>query len=198
MKKFLSIVLLLSVVFIGKAQRGNSDKWYQVGFKVSTSIPTNRTYGERGDYLEGLGTADFGLFFRAGKHVYGEVGLGYMFFKGTYKLETPGLSFADELVETRYLQIPVKVVGQVKMGRACAFLPYAGIIYQPLIQVTDNSIGYSKNNLQRNTTLFTGGFDIKLGFIVFGVNYRYSFQTFFKNEQASHPQFVNICAGFQF
>ncbi|MCQ2264603.1 MAG: hypothetical protein MJZ46_00980 [Bacteroidales bacterium] len=195
MKKIIAILCFISIALFSFAQ----NNWYQAGFKISTSFPLNRTYADRGDYLEGLGTADFGVFFRAGKYVYGEVGLGYCFFKGTYKLETgTDLDFADELVETRYLQIPVKVVGNVPMGRSCAFLPYAGIIYQPLIQVTDNTIGYSKNNIERNLTLLTAGFDFKLGFIVLGVNYRYGFQHFFQNQTCEHPQYINICAGFQF
>lgn len=196
MKKTVLAILFIGVVILGQAQ----ENWYQAGFKISTSFPINRTYADRGDYLEGLGTADFGVFFRAGKYVYGEVGLGYCFFKGTYKLETgdPTIDFTDELVETRYLQIPIKVVGNVKMSRNTAFLPHVGIVYQPLIQVTDNTIGYSKNTIEKNLTLLTAGFDIKLGFIVFGVNYRYGFQNFFQNQTCKHPQFVNICAGFQF
>lgn len=196
MKRTVIILALLCTVLVCNAQ----DNWYQVGFKISTSIPLNRQYADRGDYLVGLGTADFGVFFRAGRYVFGEVGLGYCFFKGTYQLETgdPAVDFTDELVETRYLQIPIKAVGYVPMGRSCAFLPYAGIVYQPLIQVTDNTIGYSKNNIEKHFTMVTAGFDFKLGFIVFGVNYRYGLQNFFQNQTCKHPQYVNICAGFQF
>lgn len=173
-----------------------SQNWYQVGFKISTSFPTNRDYSIGGDYLSGLMNADFGVFFRAGRYVYGEVGLGYAFYKGDYTNEL--LGYKDVRVETRHLQIPIKVVGNVDMGRVSSFLPYVGIIYQPLLKVTDNEINFNKNTLEKNMTLLTAGFDLKFGPIVLGVNYRYGLMNFFQNKEGKHSQYVNICAGFQF
>lgn len=191
MKKFL-VVIILAV----SSLTAFSQNWYQIGFKISTSFPTNRDYSIGGDYISGLMNADFGVFFRAGKYVYGEVGLGYAFYKGDYSNEL--LEYKDVRVETRHLQIPVKVVGNIEMGRVSSFLPYVGIIYQPILKVTANEINFNKNTLSKNMTLLTAGFDFKFGPIVLGVNYRYGLMNFFQNKEGKHPQYVNICAGFQF
>ena len=191
MKKIVFLVLLAASTLTTFSQN-----WYQVGFKISTSFPTNRDYSTEGDYLSGLMNADFGVFFRAGKYVYGEVGMGYAFFKGDFTNEL--LGYQDVRVETRHLQIPIKVVGNVDMGRVSSFLPYVGIIYQPILKVTSNEINFNKNTLQKNMTLLTAGFDFKFGPIVLGVNYRYELMNFFQNKEGKHPQYVNICAGFQF
>lgn len=191
MKKIVFLVLLAASTLTTFSQN-----WYQVGFKISTSFPTNRDYSTEGDYLSGLMNADFGVFFRAGKYVYGEVGMGYAFFKGDFTNEL--LGYQDVRVETRHLQIPIKVVGNVDMGRVSSFLPYVGIIYQPILKVTSNEINFNKNTLQKNMTLLTAGFDFKFGPIVLGVNYRYGLMNFFQNKEGKHPQYVNICAGFQF
>lgn len=195
MKKTLLLLSFVLLTTCGFSQ----DNWYQFGFKVSTNIPANRNYSNVGDYLESLVSADFGGFFRAGKYVCGEIGLGYTFYKGTYSCDNATTSYNNEKVETRYLQLPIKVVGYVPLGQGqSAILPYVGIIYQPLIQVTDNEIDFSKTTIEKNMTLFTAGLDLKFGFIVLGANYRYSFQNFFKNKEGKKPQYVNFCVGFQF
>lgn len=191
MKKALLLILMVSTLSTAFSQ-----KWYQIGFKISTSFLLNRDYSNEGDYINGLMDADFGLFFRAGKYVYGEVGLGYAFYKGDYSNEL--LGYRDVRVETRHLQLPVKIVGNVEFGRVSSFLPFVGIIYQPIIQVTDNEINFDKNTLNKNKTLLTTGFDFKFGPIVLGVNYRYGLMNFFQNKEGKHPQYINICAGFQF
>ena len=184
-------------VSLGAAQQQN---WYQVGFKISASFPTNRIYSVDNDYLSSLTAADFGAFFRAGKYVYGEVGLGYAFYKGDYTVQTATGSnlFEPERVELRHLQIPVKAVGNIPLTRSLSLLPFAGIIWQPLLKVTANDIGYDKNTIQHNSVLFTTGFDFKIGPIVLGANYRYSLTRFFQNKEGKHPQYVNVCVGFQF
>ncbi len=195
MKKFLlSIFVILALLPVG------AQNWYQIGFKISASFPTNRMYSLEGDYLASLANADFGAFFRAGQYVYGEIGIGYAFYKGDYDctLSDGTTLFEDERVELRYLQIPIKAVGDVKLTKSLSLLPFAGIVWQPLLKVTGNNIGYNKNTLKNNSVLFTTGFDFKVGPIVLGVNYRYSLTRFFQNKDGKHPQYVNACVGFQF
>ena len=66
MKKIVLYVSFLLAFLSGTAQ---SQNWYQVGFKISASFPTNRMYSVDNDYLISLTAADFGAFFRAGKYV---------------------------------------------------------------------------------------------------------------------------------
>lgn len=178
----------------------SAQNWYQAGFRVGTSFATQRNYSFDGVYLNGLRNADFGIYFRAGKYVYGEVGFTYAFFKGDFTKELVGglTEYSNQRVETRYLQIPIKAVGYIPFGRTSAVMPFAGIIYQPLVGVTANDIGYSKQTLERNLLFATAGLELKFGPIVFGCDYRYSFQTFFQNVDGKHPQYVHIGAGFQF
>lgn len=195
MKKYILFAVMALNMLVVSAQ----DHWYQYGFKIGTSFPITRDYSFSGDYLSGLRNADFGVFFRAGKYVYGEIGFGYVFYKGDYNFyisDTTTL-FRDVRVTAHCLQIPVKVVGNVELSKTVSFLPHAGIIYQPLLKVSDNNINYNKKTLTNNTVLVTAGFDLKFGPIVLGVNYRYSIQNFFQNKEGKHPQYINICAGVQ-
>ena len=194
MKKLLLLALLTISITSVSAQ-----KWYQYGFKIGTSFPVERQYSFDGDYLSGLRNVDFGIFFRAGKYVYGEIGFGYTFYKCDFDLMLSDTSalYRDERVTLHHLQIPVKVVGNVPLSKSVTFLPYAGIIYQPIVKVKDNNIGFSMLNLTTNPVLFTTGFDLKFGPIVLGINYRYSLQKFFQNKDGKHPQYINICAGVQ-
>ena len=192
MKKILLSILLLCLGSVSLS----AQKWYQVGFKIGTSFPLNRNYSVEGDRLTSILDGEFNVFFRAGKVIYGEVGLGYAFYKGDFSNDN--LGFSNVRVETRHLLLPVKAVANIKLGKSVTFLPAVGIIYQPVLKVTDNSIGYDKKSINVNQTLFVGGFDFKFGPILLGVNYRYSFKPFFRYKEGSNFQYINICAGFQF
>ena len=174
----------------------SAQKWYQVGFKIGTSFPLNRDYSVAGDRLTSILDGEFNVFFRAGKVIYGEVGLGYAFYKGDYSNDN--LGFSNVRVETRHLLLPVKAVANIKLGKSVTFLPAVGIIYQPILKVTDNNINYNKKTINTNQTLLAVGFDFKFGPIVLGTNYRYSFKPFFRELDGAHFQYINICAGFQF
>ena len=74
-------------------------------------------------------------------------------------------------------------------------MPTIGVSYQPLLKVTDNFLGYSKENIEKHWVLLTTGFDMRFGFITLGVDYRYSFQHFFRNKDGKRPQYIGISAG---
>lgn len=180
----------MTAMFVS-AQKEN---WYQLGFKVSTQFPIVHDYSDV-DYLTGTRTVHFGGYFRAGKYVFGEIGFGYQYFKNRFRVTLPNDSITDDLVENRYLVIPVKVVGDVRITKKISFMPQVGISYQPLLKVTENTLGYSKENIEKNWLLLTAGFDMKFGFITIGVDYRYSFQHFFRNKDGKKPQYIGISAG---
>ena len=94
--------------------------------------------------------------------------------------------------------IPVKLMGYIPLGRVVAIEPYAGIIYQPIISIGDNSIDFSKKTLEQNMLFANAGVDFKFGPIVIGANYKYGLNTFFTNKEGKKPQFINVCVGFQF
>lgn len=185
------MLVLLWATMVVSAQKEN---WYQLGFKIGTQFPIVHDYSDV-DYLTGTRTVHFGGYFRAGKYVFGEIGFGYQYFKNRFRVTLPNDSITDDLVENRYLVIPVKVVGDVRITKKISFMPHVGISYQPLLKVTENLLGYSKENIEKHWVLLTTGFDMRFGFITLGVDYRYSFQKFFKNKDGKHPQYIGISAG---
>ncbi|MBR5921475.1 MAG: hypothetical protein K5885_07085 [Bacteroidales bacterium] len=189
MKRFALFMLLAMMWMAAGAQN-----WYQFGFRVSTQVPLVRAYSNE-DYLENLRTPHFGAYFRAGKYVYGEIGIGYQYFKGRFVVNLHNGETMNDLVETRYLVIPIKAVGDVPITKKIAFMPHLGILYQPLLKVTDNILGYSKENIENQWVMLTTGFDFRFSFITIGADYRYSFQHFFQNKEGRRPQYAGITVG---
>ncbi|MBR3466443.1 MAG: hypothetical protein IKH15_04410 [Bacteroidales bacterium] len=189
MKRF-ALFLLLAMMWMA----AGAQNWYQFGFRVSTQVPLVRAYSNE-DYLENLRTPHFGAYFRAGKYVYGEIGIGYQYFKGRFVVNLHNGETMNDLVETRYLVIPIKAVGDVPITKKIAFMPHLGILYQPLLKVTDNILGYSKENIENQWVMLTTGFDFRFSFITIGADYRYSFQHFFQNKEGRRPQYAGITLG---
>ena len=195
MKKLLAIFLLTVLCTTAFAQ-----KWRQFGLKIETNFALERNYANDGTTLDGLINPDGYLFFRGGKFIYGEIGFGYSFFKGDFSRKNPDESyvFHNETVKLHSLMIPVKLMGYIPLGRVVAIEPYAGIIYQPIVSVSDNTIDFSKKTLEQNMLFANAGVDFKFGPIIIGANYKYGLSTFFTNKEGKKPQFMNICVGFQF
>lgn len=171
-----------------------AQNWYQIGLRVSTQIPLVREYSDV-DYLSTLRTPHVGVYFRAGKYVYGEVGIGYQYFRSRFDVTlSDGTEFSD-MIQTHYLVLPFKAVGEVPITKKIAFLPYVGVLYQPLLKVSENVLGYDKTNIENQWALLTAGFDFRLGFITLGVDYRYSFQNYFTSKEGRKPQYIGISLG---
>lgn len=195
MKKLLAIFLLTVLCTTAFAQ-----KWRQFGLKIETNFTLERNYANDGTTLDGLINPDAYIFFRGGKFIYGEIGFGYSFFKGDFSRKNPdgNYVFHNETVKLHSLMIPVKLMGYIPLGKVVAIEPYAGIIYQPIISISDNTIDFSKKTLEQNMLFANAGLDFKFGPIIIGANYKYGLYTFFTNKEGKKPQFVNICVGFQF
>ena len=192
MKKWTIIAVMMLAVTVGHAQ-----KWYQIGFRAGSQFPLNREY-TASDHLSTLRTVHFGGYFRAGKYVYGEIGLGYQYFKNRFEVTEPTGVQNTDLVENRYLVIPIRAVGDVQITKKISFMPQVGILYQPLLKVTANTLGYTKQTFEPHWALLTTGFDFRFGFITLGVDYRYSFQHYFRNQEGQRPQYIGINAGVLF
>ena len=189
MKKWIIITAVMAAVMTAGAQN-----WYQAGFRVSTQFPLVRQYSDI-DSLVNQKTVQFCGFFRAGKYVYGEIGLGYQYFRCRYNTLSPTGTELSDIVETRYLVIPIRAVGDVRINKNISFMPSVGILYQPLLKVTDNTLGYSKENIEKNWALFTTGFDWRFAFFTLGVDYRLSMQKFFRGKEGKNPQYIGLTVG---
>ena len=181
------------------AEETELDDYLQYGIHIGTDINlTSKWLSERDHIKTHLG-AMFGAFVRGGyKYIFAETGLEYTFHKCQYETwNEQGLRTGAETVESRYLQVPVKVVGLIKAGNICAFLPYAGIVYKPLIHCSKNDIGYGKATLTRHQCQVTAGLDFRIKFVMVGVGYRYNLLPAFSDRKSIHQQFPTVTLGVQ-
>lgn len=180
--------------------RSDLAPYLQYGFRIGTDFNISDRQISEWDHLDGLFTATFGFYARGGyRFIFGEIGLHYMFYKGTYTACREDMQpIGTETVESRYLQIPISVVGYWEATRIFALIPKVGITYQPLLQVTRNDIGYSKKNFARNQCLLHAGIGFKVKFLTVDVAYKYALKPFFSNKESTKQSFINLSLGFQF
>jgi len=171
--------------------------WMQLGFRIGYNISLTDQYSPT-DEMKNLFSAEFGAFARFGKYVYAEVGIGYLFHKGHYTSNFPIPPVSNEIVETRFLQIPLKAVGYIPLKEKFAIFPAVGVLYQPLIQVSENYIGYSKKNITNHQFLFTASLGVRISYFTLEVAYRKSITPFFSDRTSGKPSYISIMAGFMF
>lgn len=181
---------------------GELDSYLQYGFHLGTDLMLSGRQLSSFDNLENLLSGIFGFFVRGGyQYIFGELGFHYMFFKGYYNVSTlDGIPLGAETVESRYLQIPFKIVGYIPVGKRnmCAFLPHVGISYQPLIHVTTNDINYGKHNLTPHQFLYQAGLGFRVKFFNVEVAWKKSIKPFYCDRTSLKPSYLNILVGFQF
>lgn len=175
------------------------DNFLQYGIHIGTDLNLTSKWVSERDHMKSHLSAMFGFYIRGGyKFIFGETGLEYTFHKSKYETWTfEGMLSGAETVESRYLQIPVKVVGLIKAGKNCAFLPYAGVVYKPLIHCSKNDIGYGKATLTRHQCQLSAGLDFRIKFVVVGVGYKYNLKPFFSDRKSVKQQFLAITLGVQ-
>ena len=179
---------------------GEIGRYLQAGFRLGTDfLLTNRQISDY-DYLENFLSGTFGFYARGGyEFIFGEIGLNYMFYKGFYKISDMNLDpLTAETVESRYLQIPISVVGYWQATPTFALIPKVGITYQPLIHVTKNDVDYNKHTLTRHQFLYSAGVGIKLKFFTVDVAYKRAMKPFFSQKESVKQSFINLMVGFQF
>lgn len=174
-------------------------EYLQYGIVIGTDINLSDKWLSERDHIKTHLGAMFGAYVRGGYHyIFGETGLEYTFHKCYYETwNTEGLRTGAETVESRYLQVPIKVVGMIKAGKICTFLPYAGIVYKPLIHCSKNDIGYGKATLTRHQCQVTAGLNLRIKFVVVGIGYRYNLKPAFSDRKSIHQQFLSINLGVQ-
>lgn len=177
----------------------NLEDYLQYGIHIGTDLNLTSKWVSDCDHQKRHLSAMFGGYIRGGyKFIFAETGLEYAFHKCFYETWTPeGMPSGSETVESRYLQVPVKVVGLIKAGQICTFLPYAGIVYKPLIHCSKNDIGYGKATLTRHQCQVTAGLDFRIKFILVGVGYKYNLMPFFSDRKSVRQQFLSITVGVQ-
>ena len=181
------------------SEEGDLEDYLQYGIHIGTDINlTSKWLSERDHMKTHLG-AMFGAYVRGGyKYIFAETGLEYTFHKCQYETwNEQGMRTGAETVESRYLQVPLKVVGLIKAGNICALLPYAGIVYKPLIHCSKNDIAYGKATLTRHQCQVTAGLDFRIKFVLVGVGYSYNLLPAFSDRKSIRQQFLSITLGVQ-
>lgn len=218
MKKIFLVTVLLVLLFPAEAKTPDSlfhikqienillqqstakkkPEFLQYGFRLGVNLPLSKEFTSFLTAKRSF-SAEFGFFARAGKLVFGELGFGYTFQKNTFEFvkDTTEYGTFDEIVEIRSLQIPIKVVGVIEFNEFFSFLPHAGIIYQPVIQVTKNLLGQDRNNLTKHQLLLTTGFGVKVFFFTLDIEYRLALFPYFKTLPSNRGSYLNISLGFQ-
>lgn len=187
---------LYSQVILGNFSVQRTElSWMQLGFRVGCNISLTDRYSPT-DEMKNLFSAEFGAYARFGKYVFAEVGIGYLFHKGHYTSNFPIPPVSNEIVETRFLQMPLKAVGYIELKKKFALFPAVGVLYQPLIQVSENYIGYSKKNISNHQFLFTASLGFRVSFFTLEAAYRKSIIPFFSDRISGKPSYISIMAGF--
>lgn len=178
---------------------GDLTDYLQYGIHIGSDFSLSSKDLSSRDHIKTHLSAMFGAYVRGGyKFIFAETGLEYTFHKCKYEvLNANGAALPEETVETRYLQVPLKAVGLIKAGKICAFLPYAGIVYKPLIHCSKNDISYGKANLTRHQFQVTAGLDFRIKFVLVGVGYRYNLRPCFSDRKSIHQQFLTVTLGVQ-
>lgn len=187
---------------ISAIQSQELDDYLQYGFRLGTDFTISSRQLSDYDKLENLLSGTFGFFIRGGyRFIYGELGFNYMFYKGYYDAYTlDNKPLGKETVESRYFQIPFKVVGNLIFGKhkVCAFMPHVGIMYQPLIHVSTNDINYSKNNLTKHQFLYQAGLGFRVKFFNVEVAWKKAIKPFYSDRESVKQSYINVMVGFQF
>ena len=185
--------------FFLSSEKGSLDDYLQYGFRIGTDINLTSKWISNLDYQKRHLSAQFGFYVRGGyRFIFAETGLEYTFHKCFFETWTPDEQLiGSETVESRYLQIPLKAVGLIKAGNTCALLPYAGIVYKPLIHCSKNDINYGKNTLTRHQCQLTAGLELRIKFITIGAGYRYNLMPFFSERKSIRQQFLTLNLGVQ-
>ncbi len=171
--------------------------WLQLGFRIGYNFSLMNNYSAT-DEMKKLFCGEFNTFVRFGKHVYFETGIGYFFHKGHYNTSFIDPPVSNEIVETRFLQVPMKVVGFYGFKEKYGLFTTVGALYQPLIQVSKNYIDYSLENITRHQFLFSTSIGTRISFLTIEVGYRKLLTPFFTDRKSNKPDFLSLMIGFMF
>lgn len=146
---------------------------FKYGFKAAINLPLEADFSMlKGDRsLSG----EMGFFFRIGEQYAAEMGLELYFNKRYFSDRSP---FLTSMIETRYIQLPIRFRYIFFTHQYHQFHGAVGLIYQQLLQVSHNNVGYSKKELIKSPFLLTIGMGYTYQFLSFELNYRYFLRNF--------------------
>ncbi len=199
MKKQFLVAILFLFPFLAVAQPEQRAKVnMQYGFRVSSNIMVTSREITPTDDLKKFFDTEFGVFYRVGKKIYGELGLSFNYQRNTFSSALPSTApnRKTEFFETQYLPISARLVFYQPIGKMCSFMAYAGGAFHPLLKVTDNYLYYTKKDLNHQFSV-SAGVAFKVKFLVLEVGYRQMLNDYFKEKESIKPGYVNVSLGVQ-
>lgn len=173
MKKLFLLLFLVQLLTIGLAQSYKNESIFKYGFKAGGNVPLEADF----TMIPGMRSlsAEIGFFGRVGGKVSGEIGLEFYLNKRYFLNNSPYLT---SMIETRYLQIPIRGRYEYSIQKNHNIHAAAGVIYQQLISISENNIGYNKKMITKSPFLLTFGVGYTYQFLSFEINYRHFLRNF--------------------
>ncbi len=184
LKHICVIVLLGCVAVATQAQR-----IVRVGLDFGFDIPLHqKSYGTQYNIDQSL-NFEIGAYARAGKRIYGQIGLYYYI----NKLQVTRLYTGDASpVELGQLCVPALLVCGIPWGKNNMFTLKAGAEYRGIVRLTDNKIAFNKEQLRIHNLDITGGIGVEIKNISINACYRKSIKPLGKTSPCQYYQDV-IC-----
>jgi hypothetical protein len=192
------LILLQTLVTAQGIKWRENESLFRAGFRIGMNFPFTRGFSDDWTSTR-IFSPDFGGYFRVGEIVFGEAGIGYTFQKNRFAVDLGSGAYDqfDEVVEMRFLQIPIRAVGEFRIKKIFSLQPALGFIYQPLLQVSDNLIGFSKNNLTNHYFILTAGLGFAIYFFTFELSFRQFLQNWMPESRMKKPSYLHFALGFQ-
>ena len=173
MKKLFLLLFLVQLLTFGLAQSYKNESIFKYGFKAGGNVPLEADF----TMIPGMRSlsAEIGFFGRVGGKVSSEIGLEFYLNKRYFLNNSPYLT---SMIETRYLQIPIRGRYEYSIQKNHNIHAAAGVIYQQLISISENNIGYNKKMITKSPFLITFGVGYTYQFLSFEINYRHFLRNF--------------------
>lgn len=176
MRKWVITIVIALLLLNSLAQSNRKDQPYRYGFKAAYNLPLENDYSMiSGDRSR---SAEIGFYGGFGARFSGEVGLEIYFNKRYFLNSSP---FLTSMIETRYMQIPIRGKYEFPFHKKQKIYGTVGIIYQQLINISINNIGYNKKMMTKSPFSLTFGVGYTYQFFSFELNYRHFLLNFDKD-----------------
>jgi hypothetical protein len=185
--------MLTGIVWKSNAQSFREDNPFNYGFKVEYNAPLESDYSMIPGKMTLSGA--FGFWGRVGKRYAGEVGIELLLNKRYFTNDT---SSTSTMIETRYLQIPIRFRTEFTTFENQKIHAAIGVIWQQLIDVSTNNVGYSKKNLLKSPFVFTIGIGYSYRFVTFELNYHHFLRNFDIDNTKNKQKYLNLAVLIQF
>lgn len=182
---FLLLVILITLSF-GQNYR-NNESIFKYGFKAGFNTPFVKDYS----VVPGNWTfsGEVGFFGRIGKKYSVDIGVDVNFNKLYFNSDSP---FLSSMIETKFLQIPLRFLIEFPTYKFQKLQLSTGLLYQQLINVSINNIGYSQKNITKQQFIYTVGVGYSYKFVTIELNYRHFLKNFDVETTKKKQKHLNI------